>query len=99
MILVEPPKPHHPKSKEREAISAWLAQAAVLITHCRRMDGDNNGTLDFSEMVQAMRELGALEGIPVRCSSLGHTGSIWEHIEHQSWRELATIGYTWSQTQ
>lgn len=29
------------------------------------MDNDNNGTLDFSEMLQALKELGALDGFQV----------------------------------
>ena len=29
------------------------------------MDGDNNGALDFSEMLQALQELGVLDGIKV----------------------------------
>lgn len=29
------------------------------------MDGDNNGALDMSEMLQALQELGVLDGIKV----------------------------------
>lgn len=29
------------------------------------MDNDNNGALDFSEMLQALKELGALDGFQV----------------------------------
>lgn len=31
----------------------------------RSMDADNNGALDFNEMLQALKELGALDGLPV----------------------------------
>lgn len=46
----------------------------------RRMDNDNNGALDFEEMLQALQELGVLDGIKVSTSHRNDTSIL--HMYH-----------------